>query len=93
VRGLLGLHHLGGGLAGHELGAAAFCQVAGELGVPIILELSDLIGCPALWHADQGVGDRAPTDTVKLSPPSANTSAKTSATLLPLPVTSPKAAE
>ena len=45
---LLGLHHLGGALAGHELGAAALGEVAGELGVPVILELLDLIRRPAL---------------------------------------------
>ena len=63
---LLGLHDLGGGLAGHELGAAALGQVAGELGVPIILELLDLVRRPALRHADERVGDRAFGEIIEL---------------------------
>ena len=57
--GLLGLDHLGGGLARHELGPAALGQIAGELGVPVVLELSDLIGRPRGGHADRRIGDRA----------------------------------
>jgi hypothetical protein len=41
---LLGLHHLSRSVARHELGAAALGEIAGELGVPIILELLDLSG-------------------------------------------------
>jgi len=53
VRRLLGLHYLRRRLARHELGAAAPCQIAGELGVPIVLELLDLVRRPVLRHADQ----------------------------------------
>ena len=56
---LLGLDDFGRGLAGHEFCPPALGQVAGELGVPIILELLDLVRRPALRHADQRVGDRA----------------------------------
>jgi hypothetical protein len=44
---LFGLDDFGRGLAGHEFGAAALGEVAGELGVPIILELLDLVRRPA----------------------------------------------
>jgi hypothetical protein len=54
-----GLDDFGRGLAGHEFCAAAFGEVAGELGVPIILELLDLVRRPALRHANERVGDRA----------------------------------
>jgi hypothetical protein len=40
--------------------------VAGELGVPIILELLDLVRRPALRHADERVGDRAFGEVVEL---------------------------
>jgi hypothetical protein len=46
-------------LAGHEFCPPAPGQVAGELGVLIILELLDLVRRPALRHADERVGDRA----------------------------------
>jgi hypothetical protein len=39
---LLGLHDLRRGLAGHEFCPPALGQVAGEFGVPIILELSSI---------------------------------------------------
>jgi hypothetical protein len=51
--------HLHRGVAGHELGAPAAGEVARELGVPVILELPDLVRGPALRHADQRVGDGA----------------------------------
>jgi hypothetical protein len=54
---LLGVDDLGRGLAGHEFGPAALGQVACEFGVPIILELLDLVRRPALRYADQRVGD------------------------------------
>ena len=63
---LLGLDDFGCGLAGHDLGAAALGEVAGELGVPIILELLDLVRRPALRHADQRVGDRAFGEIIEL---------------------------
>jgi len=63
---LLGLDDLGGGLAWHELGAAALGQVAGELGIPVILELLDLVRRPALRHANQRVGDRTFGEVIEL---------------------------
>src|SRR4029077_11437345 len=62
----LGLHHLGGALAGHEFCPPAPGEVAGEFGVPIILELLDLVRRPALRHADQRVGDRAFGEVIEL---------------------------
>ncbi len=47
---LLGLVHAPRGIAGHELGAAALGKVAGELGVPIILELLDLLQASTNWE-------------------------------------------
>ena len=63
---LLGLYDLGRGLAGHEFCVAALGQVAGEFGVPIILELLDLVGRPALRHADERVGDGAFGEIIEL---------------------------
>jgi hypothetical protein len=63
---LLGLDDFGSGLAGHELGAAALGEVACEFGVPIILELLDLVRRPALRHADQRIGDRAFGEVIEL---------------------------
>src|ERR1700682_1116798 len=63
---LLGLDDFGRGLAGHEFCAPALGQVAGEFGVPIILELLDLVRRPALRHADECVGDRAFGEVVEL---------------------------
>jgi hypothetical protein len=63
---LLGLHDFGCGLAGHEFCPPALGEVAGEFGVPIILELLDLVRRPALRHADQRVGDRALGEVIEL---------------------------
>ena len=63
---LLGLDDFRRGLAGHEFCAPAFGQVAGEFGVPIILELLDLVRRPALRHADERVGDRALGEIIEL---------------------------
>ena len=63
---LLCLNDFGRGLARHELGAPAPGEVACELGVPVILELLDLVRRPALRHADQGVGDGAFGEVIEL---------------------------
>jgi hypothetical protein len=63
---LFGLDDFGRGLAGHEFCPPALGEVAGELGVPIILELLDLIRRPALRHTDQGVGDGAFGEIIEL---------------------------
>ncbi len=51
--------HAACGVAGHELGAAAPREVAGEFRVPIILELADLVWRPGIGHADQRIRDGA----------------------------------
>ncbi len=58
--------HGAGAVAGHELGTAAPGEVAGELGVPIVLELLDLLRGPRRRHADQRVGDRALGEIIEL---------------------------
>ena len=45
--------------AGHEFRPPARREIAGEVGVPIVLEILDLIRRPAIGHADQALGDVA----------------------------------
>jgi hypothetical protein len=66
VRRLFGLDDLGGGFAGHELGAAALGEIASKFRVPVILKLLDLIRRPRRGHPDQRIGDRAFAEIIEL---------------------------
>ena len=64
--GLFGLNKGFGDAAGNEFRAAAPCEVAVEIEVPIILEIFDLVGGPGVGHADQALGDVALSVVVEL---------------------------